>query len=299
MVNSYPREVLMDTTADAAPTPAGQIRHTPDGYILAFDKQFDYPRAHIWNLLSDPAKIRLWLGRLNPGWELGKEYSLRLGGGEAVGTVLQLNPPTSLQITWEDELGQESVIEWRVLSSDAGALLQFRAHSGTPDFLTEGAAGWQQLLEAMANVAAGRETDDDGTGSGTGTGGNWLQLRDAYSREFGFSHSMGFTETVDGVPMVHFDRRYEAPLPLVNDAITADPERQPMVEQAEVDLARAGSHTTVSVRHVLEDTEDPAEVLADWHAHLDAVRTRLDGDTPHASGRRRRALIEFYRRTSA
>ncbi|WP_323961377.1 hypothetical protein GC088_05990 [Arthrobacter sp. JZ12] len=276
----------VDRQAAHSRVPLGRIERLSDGYALAFDRQFDYPRSYIWNLLTEPAKVRLWLGELASEWELGKEYSLDLGAGASTGTVLQLNPPTSLQISWEDALGLESILEWRVLECDGGTLLQFQARSETPDFLTEGAAGWQQILAALDDVAAGRDPQPSG---------DWAALRDAYAAEFDLSNTMGMLETADGVTMVHFDRCLPAPLPLVNDALTADPEQQPMVEQAEVDLRTDGARTRLTVRHVLEDLADAPALMARWHAHLDAVAVSLEGGQPHASTRKLHALEDLYR----
>ncbi|GAB3538895.1 hypothetical protein GCM10027403_26450 [Arthrobacter tecti] len=278
----------VDPSAAQTVMPLGRIERLRDGYVLAFDRQFDYPRSYIWNLLTDPAKVRRWLGTLESSWELGKEYSLDMGGGASTGTVLQLNPPTSLQITWDDELGLESILEWRVLESDGGALLQLRARSETADFLTEGAAGWQQILAALLDVAAGREPE---------LPGDWAALRDAYAAEFGVSNTMGSLETDDGVQMVHFDRRLNSTLPLVKDALTADPEQQPRVEQAEVDFTADGDSTVLTVRHVIDESSEAAALLAQWHAHLDAVAVSINGDQPHLSVRKLHALEEFYRAT--
>lgn len=266
--------------------PLGRIERLSDGYVLAFDRQFDYPRAYIWNLLTDPGKVRLWLGELAAPWELGKEYSLTHSGGESTGTVLQLNPPTSLQISWDDPLGLESILEWRVLECNGGTLLQLQARSETADFLTEGAAGWQQILGALDDVAAGRAPSP---------AENWTALRDAYAAEFRISNTMGWLETDDGVTMVHFDRRLNSTLPLVKDALTADPEQQPRVEQAEVDFTADGNATLLTVRHVVEDPAAAPSLLAQWHAHLDAVAVSLDGDQPHLSLRKLHALEGFYR----
>ncbi|WP_028280602.1 SRPBCC domain-containing protein [Arthrobacter sp. H5] len=276
----------MDASTDRAVAPLGRIERLRDGYVLAFDRQYDYPRSFIWNLLTDPAKVHLWLGTLAAAWELGKEYSLELGGGVVTGSVLQLNPPTSLQITWDDELGGESILEWRVLESDGGTLLQLRARSGTADFMTEGAAGWQLILSALDDVAAGHEVHpvDD-----------WAATRDAYAAEFGLSNTMGAVEVAEGVTMVHFDRRYEAKLPMVKDAVTSDPDQQTRVEQAEVDFTTIGNATLVTIRHVVEEPAAIHALMAQWHAHLDAVDVALGGGQPHASARKLHALEDFYR----
>ncbi|MBG6180522.1 SRPBCC domain-containing protein [Arthrobacter sp. CAN_A1] len=270
--------------------PLGRIERLSDGYVLAFDRQYDYPRSYIWDLLTDPARVAQWLGKLTPGWELGKEYSLDMGGDLCTGTVLQLNPPTSLQVTWDDNMGLESLLEWRVLDCAGGALLQLRARSETTEFLTEGAAGWQLILDSLDDVAAGRPARPDA---------DWAALRDAYATKYQVSHTMGELEVTDGITMIHFDRRFEARLPRVKDALTADPTQQPRVEQAEVDFTATGPVTLVTVRHVVEDPSETAALMARWHAHLDAVGVDLDGDTPHISVRKLRVLEDFYRANTA
>ncbi|PVE17358.1 SRPBCC domain-containing protein [Arthrobacter sp. Bz4] len=163
---------LQRESASHRAEPLGRVERLRDGYVLAFDRQFDYPRSYIWNLLTEPARLAQWLGKLTPGWELGKEYALDMGGDPSTGTVLQLNPPTSLQVTWDDNMGLESILEWRVLDCAGGALLQLRVRSETADFLTEGAAGWQLILDTLDAIAAGRTPGPDA---------DWAALRDAYA----------------------------------------------------------------------------------------------------------------------
>ncbi|WP_024476446.1 SRPBCC domain-containing protein [Arthrobacter sp. CAL618] len=281
---------LQRESASHRAEPLGRVERLRDGYVLAFDRQFDYPRSYIWNLLTEPARLAQWLGKLTPGWELGKEYALDMGGDPSTGTVLQFNPPTSLQVTWDDNMGLESILEWRVLDCAGGALLQLRVRSETADFLTEGAAGWQLILDTLDAIAAGRTPGPDA---------DWAALRDAYATKYQLSHTMGELEIADGVTMIHFDRRFEATLPRVKDAVTADPSQQPRVEQAEVDFTAAGSSTIVTVRHVVEDPTETAALMARWHAHLDAVGVDIDGDTPHISVRKLRVLEDFYRANTA
>ena len=48
----------------SAPVPEGRIEKLTDGYAVAFDRQLDYPKAHIWDILTNPEKIPLWqIGR--------------------------------------------------------------------------------------------------------------------------------------------------------------------------------------------------------------------------------------------
>lgn len=279
----------MPEHASSAPVTEGRIEKLTDGYAVAFDRQLDYPTAHIWDILTNPVKVSRWLGRVSPRWQLGKEYTLDMDGGSSFGTVLQLEPRSSLQITWEDQLGMESVLEWQVLESGGGALLQFRSRTDCPDFLAEGSAGWQGILNSFANVAAGRDPDPDSMGQ-------WLALRDAYAKDFDVSPTMGLVSGTGADAELVFDRWYRAPAEDVEAAVDAVGRTLGIGGEAQLEMADDGEETRIVIRQPVSGSQDhTAGLLATWHAALDSVRDRLDGGTPHPNSHRLAALERFYR----
>jgi uncharacterized protein YndB with AHSA1/START domain len=313
--------------------PEGRIERVDGDYVLAFDRQLDYPHSYIWSLLAEKDNVAKWLGTLDADWELGRTYELILGGGISSGTVLQLNPPLSLQISWEDELGQESVIEWRVLESDGGTLLQFRSRAEGPEFLTEGSAGWQTILDALAEVAAGRRPDWETD--------RWTPLREAYSRQYQLSHSMGTVESDSGHTCVRFERLLDAAPDRVWAALTEPellgawlgPGRVELQAGGAVEFNLPGRTVSGDVQYVLAGSRldytwtapegtgtvhwmlEPEEgktrltlvhnvdretlaggLMAGWHMRLDALATVLGGGQVHESAHRREALSRFYQR---
>ena len=274
--------------------PEGRIEKLTDGWALAFDKQFDYPAIHIWDVLTNPRKVEQWLGAVSPDWELGKEYTLDMRGGSASGTVLQLTPGSSLQLTWDDDLGEESVLEWQVLESDGGALLQFRSRTDTADFLAEGSAGWQGIMTAFAAVAAGEPPAGEQSGQ-------WRALRDAYSKEFDVSPSMGFLEvpadqTADQTTLV-FERWYDAPAEDISAAVESSGGNLRLGEGADISVAEEEGVGKLRIRQRIEsgNPHDTAALMAAWHLALDSAAVRLLGETPHPNSHRLRALEALYR----
>ncbi|MCC9198238.1 SRPBCC domain-containing protein [Arthrobacter sp. zg-Y820] len=269
--------------------PEGRIQKLTDGYAVAFDRQFDYPTAHIWDVLTNSEKVSRWLGDVTPQWRLGKEYTLEMDGGTSTGTVLQLEPRSSLQLTWEDQLGLESVLEWQVLESGGGALLQFRSRTDSPDFLTEGSAGWQGILNSFASVAAGREPDPDSMD-------RWLALRDAYASEFDISPTMGRVTGEGADAELVFERWYRAPAEDVEAAVETAGRTLSIGGDAQLVMTDDGHETKATIREPVTGSQDQtATLLAAWHAALDAVRDQLDGQTPNPNLHRRAALERFYR----
>lgn len=281
---------------DDPTVPTGRIEKLTDGWALAFDKQFDYPAAHIWDVLVNPRKVEQWLGTVTPDWELGKEYTLDMGGGSASGTVLQLTPRSSLQITWDDDLGEESVLEWQVLDSDGGALLQFRSRTDTPDFLAEGSAGWQGILRAFAAVAAGNPPPSEPPGQ-------WRALRDAYSREFGVSPTMGHldvtTEHNTEQATLVFERWYDAAAGDISAAVESSGGNLRLGDGAEISVTEEDGAGKLRIRQRIEDggQQDTAALMAAWHLALDSAAVRLLGETPHPNSHRLRALEALYSST--
>ena len=270
--------------------PQGRIEKLTDGWALAFDKQFDYPAIHIWDVLTNPLKVEQWLGPVSPDWELGKEYTLDMGGGSASGTVLQLTPGSSLQLTWDDDLGEESVLEWQVLESDGGALLQFRSRTDTADFLAEGSAGWQGIMTAFAAVAAGDAPSP-------GESGQWRELRDAYSRVFDVSPTMGFLEGSPEHGTVVFERWYPAPATDITATVESSGGNLSLGVRADISVAEEDGLGKLRIRQQIEggSPEDTAALMAAWHLALDSAALRLQGSTPHPNSHRLRALEALYR----
>lgn len=288
-MDSGQEDLVMPGQFSSAPVPEGRIEKLSDGFALAFDRQFDYPAAHIWDILTNPEKISLWLGQVNPEWQLGKEYTLDMDGGTSSGTVLQLEPRSSLQITWEDQLGSDSVLEWQVLESSGGALLLFRSRTDTPDFLAEGSAGWQGILDAFAHVAAGTEPQPDSMEQ-------WLTLRDAYAKDFDISPTMGLVTGSGRDAELVFERWYRAPSEDVEAAADAASRRLNLGAEARMEMADDGDETRLTLHQPVTGSQDQtAELLAAWHVTLDAVRDQLDGSMPHPNSHRLAALEQFYR----
>ncbi|WP_146363188.1 SRPBCC domain-containing protein [Arthrobacter yangruifuii] len=270
-----------------APVTAGIIERRADGYALVFDRPFDLPPAHVWDVLTDPDKVARWLGTVEPGWHLGKEYRLDMGSTKITGTVLQMTPGLSLQFTWEDPLGDESVLDWQVLETRGGSLLQFRTFEDTADFLAEGAAGWQGILDAFDAVAAGREP----VGASME---QWQDLRDAYAEEFGVSPTMGHLDA-EGIV---FERWYAAEAGEAGTAVDRAASDLGLGGEASVQITDDAGRARVLVRQPAGGgnggSEEVSGLLAVWHQALDAAGDHLAGNPWHPSSRRLAALKTFY-----
>ena len=280
---------MSESSRSGTPVPTGRIEQHPDGYALAFERGLDYPASHVWEVLTNRDKVAQWLGIVTPDWQLGKEYRLDMGESAVTGTVLQMSPGTSLQLTWEDPLGGESVLDWHVLDTPDGTVLQFRTHENAADFLTEGAAGWQGILDALDAVAAGREPARE-------TPEHWLGLRDAYAEEFDVSPTMGRLDIESRPAAVIFERWYSAPGDDVGRALDEAAGELLLGQEASVEITDDAGRSRAVIRQPVNGGPDQAAaLLAAWHQALDNTGAELAGTPLNPSSRRMAALRDFYR----
>ena len=280
---------MSDISSAGVPVPTGRIDQTSGGYTLTFERRLDVPVNHVWEVLTSRDKVAQWLGIVTPGWHLGKEYRLDMGESEVTGTVLQMSPESGLQLTWEDPLSGESVLDWQVREEPDGAALQFRTHANSADFLAEGAAGWQGILDAFDAVVQGVEPGRDGAA-------RWLELRDAYAEEFDVSPSMGRLDAEASPPAIVFERWYSAPVRDVGSSLDRSTGELLIGADADVDITDDAGRARVTVREpVVGGPEATAARLAAWHMALDSAGTDLAGQVIHPSSRRLAALRDFYR----
>ncbi|PJJ55416.1 SRPBCC domain-containing protein [Compostimonas suwonensis] len=197
--------------------PNGVIQLTVDGFVVGFERVLGHPVGEVWQALTEPRQLQRWLGRLDRPYAVGRSYRLT-GRGRllASGSVRRLDAPDGaesaepsegvvhsgagvLEASWIDELGAASIVRWRLAPVDEGTtILSFTTTSPSAEFITEGGAGWQGLLDALDDVLDDREPSGDPE--------QWLALRDAYAREFGYSKSLGVQLELDGRPAVRFER---------------------------------------------------------------------------------------------
>ena len=102
-------------------------------------------RRDIWPALVRPDQIRHWLGHVTPPLdEIGAEYTLSyLNGSDhrAVGTVIAVTQPNTLEYTWRFNGGPETRVRFTLTPrADGGTTFRF-VHEGVP------------IADAAANAA--------------------------------------------------------------------------------------------------------------------------------------------------
>ena len=157
----------MNEAVNATEGPAREVRtdrETARGpaYGSVSRRRFDAPVEGVWQLLTDPERLRLW----NPDevtgeFRLGGEYSVK---NNASGRVLSCEPPTLFRVSWIYQ-DHYSELEVRLGASGGGTVVEVEhlmreedlagAGMSVSDGLVAGGTGWDFTLGYLGRYLRG------------------------------------------------------------------------------------------------------------------------------------------------
>lgn len=142
----------------------GSIEETDSGYELVFERMLNHPATKVWEALTKPEKIALWLSpnHDNPSTEI----DLRLGGKVRLqfmmaapeGKITALDIGKVLEITWS----KEHVSRWKLSKEANGKCRLLFTEIFTEDipdaqFFLDNMAGWHGYLDFLAMALDGKK----------------------------------------------------------------------------------------------------------------------------------------------
>jgi uncharacterized protein YndB with AHSA1/START domain len=188
-------------------------RKTRDGARLELTRAFVQPIEKVWDAITDPDRLRRWmgiewLGDAGP-LEAGARFDYRFANTdmETRGHVLVIDPPRVFEHSWFENIPPAAIIRWALEHDGPGCVLTLTHTRGPPEDGPRTAAGWTQLFEAL-------EAELDGHPPGSAGGGMeaWRRRRDEYAAAFPPEALRdGRRVEVDGRPALRFERRLAWP----------------------------------------------------------------------------------------
>jgi uncharacterized protein YndB with AHSA1/START domain len=134
----------------------GALRGDGDRAAVRFERRYDGSPAEIWSALTQPDRVRRWLAEVLDGAiEPGGEFTFRWNGDDAQTarcTVVQFDPPRTLELTWGFVGEPPSVLRIDLSPAEGGGTLLLLDHRQLPLNQAVGyAAGWHAHLSALAD----------------------------------------------------------------------------------------------------------------------------------------------------
>lgn len=142
----------------------GSIEETDRGYELVFERMLNHPVTKVWEALTNPEKIALWLSpnHDNPSTEI----DLRLGGKVRLqfmmaapeGEITELDIGKVIEMSWDEE----HISRWELSEEINGKCRLLFTEIFTEDladtaFLRENIAGWHGYLDFLAMSLDGKQ----------------------------------------------------------------------------------------------------------------------------------------------
>lgn len=139
------------------------------GVRVAFRRAYPTTVDDLWAAVTEPDRVRRWLGPVYGDLRVGGRYELRMGEDvadsdqNARGEVLECDPPRRLVVTWVFPSERETRVEVRILPdaaapADGGprSVLELE-HLGLSDEAARGyGGGWHACLDQLDDHVAGR-----------------------------------------------------------------------------------------------------------------------------------------------
>ena len=147
------------------------------GYTVLFSRLLDRPAKKVWEALTSPERLNLWLAQANMKLETGGRVDLRYKytGYCVQGKITRLEPEVLLVYTWTSIGEPESIVTWELRAGENDTCMLSLTHSfqhecELPNIL----AGWHQHLDMLQTTL----TNDSAEWSWP----RWEQLRETYSK---------------------------------------------------------------------------------------------------------------------
>jgi uncharacterized protein YndB with AHSA1/START domain len=135
----------------------GLPRRDGERYAVRFERRYEYGPGELWSALTEPARLRRWLGAEVVDGALGPggEFTFRWSGADAQTSrcrVLVWDPPGTLELAWGFAGEPDSVVRFELAPAGAGTVLTLDHRLLPADQAAGYGAGWQAHLDTLAGA---------------------------------------------------------------------------------------------------------------------------------------------------
>lgn len=161
-------------------SPEGIINKTPAGYTVQFERSFQHPVQKVWEAISDPGKLSVWLAAADVELVKAGKFNLHFTGNACTvnGSITQLQPPSLLEYTWDSHDAPASVVRWELFPEGKNGCRLLLTHTLAVLSLST-ASGWHIYLGLLSLWL------DDPDTNPTWPEEAWREAHAAYERKYG------------------------------------------------------------------------------------------------------------------
>jgi uncharacterized protein YndB with AHSA1/START domain len=133
----------------------GSFNKTGDIYEIRFERKLSHPVKQVWQAITDPAKLALWLGSAEVDLKVEGEIRIRFQDMDVVGQILQFKNENLLEYTWTSQsfAGEISIVRFELFpEGKSGCRLVFTERLVSAPYLTGAGSGWHYILDMLSMV---------------------------------------------------------------------------------------------------------------------------------------------------
>ena len=138
----------------------GTITKKPGGYEIKFERWLPYAISDVWDALTNPEILPIWLAKVICNWRAGDpiEFHFTNTGDVNKGNLVAIEKPSRLEYTWIQSEGHVSIITWELHAEPSNKTRLILTHSRLKGDANSFAAGWHVHLHLLSEALAGRLT---------------------------------------------------------------------------------------------------------------------------------------------
>jgi uncharacterized protein YndB with AHSA1/START domain len=133
----------------------GNVSKKADGLMVEFERMLSHPIEKVWEAITDPAILRIWLTEIEMDFKPGGKMKLYFQDANKTltyGQIVTIEKPTKFEWLWEDEFAS-----WQLEAiSDQQTKLRFTYSRLAEKYAFEAPAGWHVVLDQLETVLNGR-----------------------------------------------------------------------------------------------------------------------------------------------
>jgi uncharacterized protein YndB with AHSA1/START domain len=133
----------------------GKVSKKDDGLMIEFERILNHPIEKVWDALTNPAVLRIWMTEVEMDFRPGGQMKLYFQDANKTvthGKVVTINKPTLFEYFWEDEFAS-----WKLEAmDDKTTKLHFTYSKLDEKYAFQAPAGWHSVLDQLQTVLDGR-----------------------------------------------------------------------------------------------------------------------------------------------
>jgi uncharacterized protein YndB with AHSA1/START domain len=138
-------------------TELGTIRRLGNMFEATIVRSFDHDQPTLWAMLTDPAKLPLWLapGALSQRKGGAAQLNFPESGINVDSLITEIEPPRLIEYSWSSPGQPQRPLRWEILPAAGGAKLTLTLRIPENEDIARTCAGWDAHLDMLAAALEG------------------------------------------------------------------------------------------------------------------------------------------------